>query len=75
VSAVVRHRYRGTTARFGVEPSTPLASGGVDETNERLAAAVADQVERDARASNASARKIAEGVRLGRVRITVRTWP
>ena len=75
VSAVVRHRYRGVTAQFGVERSATLASGDVDETNERLAAAVAERVRRDVQASNASARDIADGVRLGRVRITVRTWP
>ncbi|WP_338741710.1 DUF7284 family protein [Haloplanus salilacus] len=75
VSAVIRHRYRQATERFGVGRSTRLASGGVDDTNERLAAAVSDRVARDLGATNASARAVSERVGLGRVRITVRTWP
>lgn len=74
VSAVIRHRYRHATERFGVDGPTRLASGGVDDANERLAAAVSDRVARDLRATNTSARAASEGVGLGRVRITVRTW-
>jgi hypothetical protein len=74
VSAVVRHRYRRVAERFGVdEPANPASS--VDDANDRLAAAVADRVVRDLRATNASVRAASDRVGLGRVRITVRTWP
>jgi hypothetical protein len=75
VSAVVRHRYRRTEKRFGVDRSGALADGEVDAANDRLAAGIADRVASDLRSSNTSAREAAAGVRLGSVRITVRTWP
>jgi hypothetical protein len=75
VSAVVRHRYRRAEERFGVGQSATLANGDVDDANDRLAAAVSDRVARDLRSANASARTAADGLRIGRVRITVRTWP
>jgi len=74
-SALVRHRYRLTERRFGVDGHATLADGGVDDSNERLAARLSDRVSRDLHESNASARELAGRVRLGRVRIVVRTWP
>lgn len=75
VSAVVGHRYRRVERRFGVSRSRPLSAGGVAAANERLAAAMSDRIADELRASNATATEIADGVRLDRVRITVRTWP
>jgi len=76
-SALVRHRYRRLAGRLNVtrSPRPTLADGGVADANDRLEAAVAERVRRDLRASNTSAAAAAEGVRLGRVRIVVRTWP
>jgi hypothetical protein len=74
-SALVRHRYRRLATRLDVNGSPTLAEGGVADANSRLEAAVAERVDRDLHASNASATTAAEGVRLGRVRIVVRTWP
>ena len=74
-AALVHHRYRRTAARLGVEPPSRLADGGVEAANDRLESALADRVARDLRSADASAARAAEGVRLGRVRIVVRTWP
>jgi hypothetical protein len=76
-SALVRHRYRRLSNRLNVTraPRPTLADGGVADANDRLEAAAAERVRRDLRASNTSAAAAAEGVRLGRVRIVVRTWP
>lgn len=75
VSVVVRHRYQRVAERFGVDGPTRLSSGGVGDANDRLAAAVSDRVASDLRATNTSRRAASERVSLGRVRITVRTWP
>ncbi|GAB6862306.1 hypothetical protein JCM17092_23950 [Haloplanus litoreus] len=74
-SALVRHRYRLAEHRFGVDGHATLTDGGVDDSNERLAAGLSDRVSRDLRESNASARELAGRVRIGQVRIVVRTWP
>ncbi|MFB6108840.1 MAG: hypothetical protein ABEJ82_08385 [Haloplanus sp.] len=73
-SALVRYRYRRAAALFGANVSTDLDSGGVGAANARLADALASRIERDLRATTDSPREAARGVRLGRVRITVRTW-
>lgn len=73
-AALVRHRYRRGAARLGVTRPVSPASG-VEDTNDRLEAALSARIARDLRATNASAATAAEGVRLGRVRIVVRTWP
>jgi hypothetical protein len=72
-SPVVRHRYRLAERRFGVEGHTTLTD--VDAANDRLAAALSERVNRDLHDSNVSARAAAERVRVGDVRIVVRTWP
>lgn len=76
-SALVRHRYRRLSSRLNVtrSPRPTLADGSVADANDRLEAAVAERVRRDLRASNTSTTVAAEGVRLDRVRIVVRTWP
>ncbi len=73
--AVLRHRYRLAERRFGVEEHASLTDDGVDAANERLAAALSDRIERDLREADVPPRAAAEGVRVGRVRIVVRTWP
>ena len=73
--ALVRHRYRRAESVLGVTPPAPLVSGGVDTGNDRLAAALATRVADDVRDSDAAATTVAERVRVGRVRIVVRTWP
>ncbi|AZH24957.1 DUF7284 family protein [Haloplanus aerogenes] len=74
-AALVRHRYRRVANRFGAAPPTRLGDGGVDAANDRLEAAVSERVQRDLRETNTSATAAANAVRLGRVRIVVRTWP
>jgi hypothetical protein len=74
-SALVRHRYRRAEHRLGVDRHARLADGGVDTANDRLAAALSRRVSRDLRRANVSIRSVDGRVRLGRVRITVRTWP
>jgi hypothetical protein len=74
-AVLVRHRYRLAERRFGVDRDVTLADGGVDEANDRLADGLAAQVTEDLRGTNASARDAAEHVRVGQVRIVVRTWP
>jgi hypothetical protein len=76
-SALVRHRYRRLAGLLDASRSRrpTLADGGVADDNDRLERAVAERVRRDLRVSNTSAASAAEGVRLGRVRIVVRTWP
>jgi len=74
-SALVHHRYRRASNRFGAPLSPRLADGDVDDANDRLEAALSDRVARDLRTANTSAVAAADGVRLGRVRIVVRTWP
>ncbi|WP_157969297.1 DUF7284 family protein [Haloplanus rubicundus] len=74
-AALVRHRYRRVSTRLGVSRPPRLADGGVADANERLESALSDRVARDLRSTNTSATTAAEGVRLGRVRIVVRTWP
>lgn len=73
--ALVRHRYRRLAQSLGVSRSPRLADGGVDDANDRLESALSDRVARDLRSSNTSATAAADGVRLDRVRIVVRTWP
>ncbi len=72
---LVRHRYRRAERILGVTRSTTLVDGGVDTGNGRLTAALAKRVAHDLRSRNASATSVAETVRVGRVRIVVRTWP
>ena len=74
-AALVRHRYRRVSTRLGVSEPPRLADGGVTDANARLESALSDRVARDLRSTNTSATAAAEGVRLGRVRIVVRTWP
>lgn len=74
-AALVRHRYRRVARCLGVTRSPRLANGGVEDTNDRLESALSDRIARDLRSSNTSATAAAERVRLGRVRIVVRTWP
>jgi len=74
-AALVSHRYRRVSRRLGITRSPWLADGGVDDANDRLESALSDRIARDLRATNASATSAAEGVRVGRVRIVVRTWP
>jgi hypothetical protein len=74
-SALVRHRYRLLQRRVGVDRSPTLADGGVDESNARVADALSDRVANDLRRAGASPDDVAAALRLGRVRITVRTWP
>jgi hypothetical protein len=74
-AALVRHRYRRVSTRLGVSGVPRLADGGVADANARLESALSDRVARDLRSTNTSATTAAEGVRLGRVRIVVRTWP
>jgi hypothetical protein len=52
-----------------------LAESDVSATNDRLAAALSELVARDLRRGDPSATTAAERLRLGRVRIVVRTWP
>lgn len=73
-AALVRHRYRRAATRLGVDRAVTPESG-VDATNDRLEAALSDRISRDLHAANVSATAAANGVRLGRVRIVVRTWP
>lgn len=74
-SALVRHRYRRVASRVGAPPPRGLGDGGVDDSNDRLVAAFSDLVARDLRETNRSATGAADAIRLGRVRIVVRTWP
>jgi hypothetical protein len=74
-AALVRHRYRRLASHLGVTRSPRLAEGGVDGANARLESALSERVAHDLRATDTSATVAAEGVRLGRVRIVVRTWP
>jgi len=74
-AALVRHRYRRLSRRLGVSQSPPLEDGGVGDANDRLESALSDRVARDLREANTSATVAAEEIRLGRVRIVVRTWP
>jgi hypothetical protein len=74
-AALVRHRYRRASTRLGVSRAPRIADGGVDDANERLESALSGRIARDLRSTNTSATTAAEGVRLGRVRIVVRTWP
>lgn len=74
-AALVRHRYRRVADHLGVSPPPRPASGDVNDANDRLEAALSEQVARDLHAANASATTAAEEIRLGRVRIVVRTWP
>jgi hypothetical protein len=72
-AALARHRYHRASARVGVTPPKRLGDGGVETTNGRLEAALSERVSRELRATNASS--TADTIRLGRVRIVVRTWP
>lgn len=72
-AALVRHRYRRASAGIGVAPPTELGDGGVGTANDRLEAALSERVARELRTTNATT--TADTVRLGRVRIVVRTWP
>jgi hypothetical protein len=74
-AALVRHRYRRAATHLGVTRSPRLAEGSVGDANARLESELSDRVARDLRGNNASATAAADGVRLGRVRIVVRTWP
>jgi hypothetical protein len=74
-AALVRHRYRRTATLLGVSETPRLTDGGVADANARLGSALSDRVARDLRSTNTSATAAAEDVRLGRVRIVVRTWP
>ena len=74
-AALVRHRYRRAATRLGISGKPRIADGGVAETNARLEGTLSDRIARDLRSTNTSATAAAEGVRLGRVRIVVRTWP
>jgi hypothetical protein len=74
-AALVRHRYHRASTRLGVSRPPRLADGGVANANARLESELSTRVARDLRSTNTSATTAAEGVRLGRVRIVVRTWP
>gem|GEM_PF-1303596 len=74
-ASLVRHRYRRAEQVLGVTHSSTLVDGGVDTANDRLATALAGRVEQDLRSRNASTVETAETVRVGHVRIVVRTWP
>jgi hypothetical protein len=74
-AALVRHRCRLAERRVGVDGRATLAHGGVAAANDRLATALSDRVAADLHGTNASTRRVVERVRLGRVRIVVRTWP
>jgi hypothetical protein len=73
-ATVTRRRYR-RVARIVDADTGPPADGDVRASNDRLASALADRVARDLRDRNGSVAAAARGVRVGRVRITVRTWP
>ncbi|MFC6988061.1 hypothetical protein ACFQJD_03750 [Haloplanus sp. GCM10025708] len=69
-----RRRYRRVEALVGEPPTRDLRSGKMYAANERLTAALADRLERGLRASFADPVAAARSVRVGSVRIVVRTW-
>lgn len=71
-AALIRHRYRRLANHLGV--TRPPRLEGSDDATDRLESAMADRIARDLRSTNTSATAAAEGTRLGRVRIVVRTW-
>lgn len=74
VSTLMRYRYRRFAALYGVDVADLLAHGDTRATNDRLAAAMADHVESDLRASFDSPSQAADHIALGRVDVVVRTW-
>ncbi|MFB6122682.1 MAG: hypothetical protein ABEJ78_04425 [Haloferacaceae archaeon] len=73
-AATARRRYRRVETLAGVSSTWDLRGGEVYAANERLAATLADRFERRLRATFDDPADAARSVRVGRVRITVRTW-
>lgn len=74
VSTLMRYRYRRFAALYGVDVDDALDRGDARAANDRLAAAMADRVEADLRASFDEPTEAADHIALGRVDVVVRTW-
>lgn len=74
VSTLMRYRYRRFAALYEVDVDDAIARGDTRAANDRLAAAMADRVEADLRASFDAPTEAADHLALGRVDVVVRTW-
>lgn len=73
-AALARYRYRRGGDLLDVDAEVDVARGRTEAANERLTAALTRHFERDLRREHDSPRAAAQAVRVGRVRVTVRTW-
>jgi len=74
LDALVRHRYRRVSARYGVETAGAIERGDTHAANSRIAAAMADRVVGDLRRDGGSPSDTASSLELDTVEVSVRTW-
>lgn len=74
VDALARHRYRRFAGLVGASVAGPVEKRIPRRANERLARALAPQIEADLRTSYDSPGAAAGAVSVATVRVTVRTW-
>ncbi|MEF8799842.1 MAG: hypothetical protein V5A38_07560 [Halolamina sp.] len=74
VDRLLRHRYVRASSFYGVDTGEAIDDGDVRTANERLAEAMADRITGEFRTQFDTPADTANGLRLGTVRIAVRTW-
>ncbi|WP_053947541.1 DUF7284 family protein [Halolamina sediminis] len=74
LDALVQHRYRRVSARYGVETAGAIERGDTTAANSRIAAAMADRVASDLRRGSGSPTDAVASLELDTVEISVRTW-
>ena len=74
VDRLVRHRYARASSLYGVDTREAVAAGDTRTANERLAAAMGEQVASELRARFPTPTTAADSLRLDTVNIAVRTW-
>ncbi|MFB6220421.1 MAG: hypothetical protein ABEH90_03190 [Halolamina sp.] len=74
VTRLVRHRYARADDYYGVETAEPVERGDTEQANSRLSRGVARRVTGEFRTRFESPEKAAASLRLGSVKISIRTW-
>lgn len=74
VDALMEYRYRRAGQLLDADVGEPVVDGETGRANQRLSRALAEQLERDVRASFSTPETAARAVRVGEVRIVVRRW-
>lgn len=74
VETLVRHRYARASEEYSVRTQDVIERGDTREANRRLAAPMSERVAADLRQQFNSPETAADALRLGDVKIAVRTW-